>query len=100
MKYRWKKTGEDEYDERWVLYLILDGVQYPCVEVLWYSDREVWSVFVSGFVCEEKVHIEKHYELLCDAKADALTYIKVWWVTGEANRMTEGERNAWYEEEI
>lgn len=100
MKYRWKKTGEDGYDERWVLYLILDDVQYPCVEILWYGNIDKWSVFVSGYVCEEKVHIEKFYELLCDAKADALNYMKVWFVSGVYQRMNAEEKNAWHECEI
>jgi hypothetical protein len=100
MKYRWKKTGEDDYDERWVLYLILDGVQYSCVEILWYSNIAKWSVFVSGFVCEEKVHIERPYELLCDAKSDALTYMKVWVVSGVYQRMNADEKQNWHECEI
>lgn len=97
MKYRWKKRGEDGYDEQWTLYLILDGKLYPAVEISWYDSIEQWSVFVSGFVCDETVHIEKRYELLCDAKKDALDYMRVWLVSGVYQRMSADERKSWHE---
>ena len=96
MKYRWKKRGED-WEEMWSLYLILDGHKYPFAEVNWYESMETWTVFVSGYVCEEAVHVEKRYAYLCDAKADVMDYAKVWWVSGALNRMNEDELRQWRE---
>jgi hypothetical protein len=97
MKYRWKKTGEDDYDEQWTLYLILDGVKYVFAEISWYGYMEKWGVFVSGFANDETVHVEKRYELLCDAKQEVLDYAKVWWVSGVYQRMNDRERKSWHE---
>ena len=100
MKYRWKKTGEDGHDELWTLYLILDGVKYTFAEVSWYDYVEKWSVFVSGFASDETVHVEKRYQLLCDAKQEVLDYAKVWWVSGVYQRMNDRERKSWHECEV
>ena len=100
MKYRWKKTGEDGHDELWTLYLILDGVKYAFAEITWYDYLEKWSVFVSGFASEEAVHVEKRYQLLCDAKQEVLDYAKVWWVSGVYQRMNAEEKQNWRECEI
>jgi two-component SAPR family response regulator len=97
MKYRWKKFGEDDYDEGHVLYLILDDGKYEFADISWQFDMERWTVFVAGFVSEETLSIEKHYELLSDAKHDVLTYAKVWWVTGAMQRMNEDEKRQWRE---
>lgn len=98
MRYRWKKTGEDGYDEQWRLYLILDEVKYAFSEISWYAHANEWGVFVSGYVIEKKAHVEKPYELLCDAKKDVLDYAKVWWVSGEFHRMNDREKQLWHEE--
>jgi hypothetical protein len=96
MRYRWAKRG-NEWEEMWTLYLILDGKKYGFADVNWYFDMERWGVFVSGFVCEEKAHVERPYELLCDAKNDVLDYAKVWWVSGALQRMNEDEKRQWRE---
>jgi hypothetical protein len=103
MKYRWHKRGEDAYDERWILYLILDhpeggGKKYAAVEVKWHGYMERWSV--SGFVSEEKVHVEKKYEMLCDAKEDIMNYMKVWYVSGALQRMSADELESWHEADL
>lgn len=96
MKYRWKRRGEEEWDdETWRLYLILDGKQYVFAILTWYGHIERWDVFVAGFVSEEQVHVEKRYDLLCDAKRDVMDYAKVWWVTGAMQRMNEDEKRQW-----
>jgi hypothetical protein len=100
VRYRWKKTGEGGYDETWSLYLILDGVKYPFSEITWWGERDKWSVFVSGFASEERAHVEKPYELLCDAKKDVLDYAKVWWVSGVFQRMNAQEKKNWLEYEL
>lgn len=97
MNYRWRKTGEGDYDESYLLYLILDGKKYEFADVTWYSNTEKWKVFVSGFVSEEKLEIERTYELLCDAKEDVLNYAKVWWISGVYQRMDADERRQWRE---
>jgi hypothetical protein len=95
MKYRWKKETNEWDDDTWKLYLILDGKKYLFALLTWYEHAENWDVFIAGFVCEEHVHVEKPYDLLCDAKRDVMDYAKVWWVTGVANRMNEEELMHW-----
>lgn len=97
MRYRWKKTGEDGYDEMYSLYLILDGHKYSFAEVAWNFNIEKWKVFVSGFASEETVHVEKTYSLLCDAKQEVLDYAKVWFISGAYQRMNADERKSWQE---
>jgi hypothetical protein len=96
MKYRWKKRGED-WEEMWSLYLILDGHKYPFAEVNWYESMETWTVFVSGYASEEKVHVEKRYPYLCDAKNDVMDYAKVWFVSGVYQGMNADELRHWRE---
>lgn len=96
MRYRWKRRGEDGWDESYLLYLILDGRKYEFAEITWIPDREKWSVFVSGYVCEETAHVEyDYYELLSDAKREVLDYAKVWYVSGVFNRMNADEKQSW-----
>lgn len=95
MRYRWKQMDKG-YTEAYLLYLIVDDAKYEAAEVTWYGNTERWVVFVSGYVCEDKVHVEgTRYELLCDAKRDVMDYMKVWWVTGEFQRLSEHERDNW-----
>lgn len=100
MKYRWKKTGEAGYDEMWRLYLILDDQRYPAVEITWYAHLKKWNVFVSGYVSDEKVHVEQMYQYLRDAKEDAMNYMKVWWVSGALQRMSAEDRWHWLQVSI
>lgn len=97
MKYRWRKHGEDGYDESYVLYLILDGRKYEFADVSWNFNIEKWKVFVSGFVSDDSLDIERPYELLCDAKADVMNYANVWWVSGVFQRMSADEKKGWQE---
>jgi hypothetical protein len=97
MKYRWKTIRADEYDEAHVLYLILDDGKYEFADISWQFDMERWTVFVAGFVSEQRLDVERPYELLCDAKHDVLTYAKVWWVSGAFQRMNEDEKRQWRE---
>lgn len=96
MKYRWVKRGI-EWEEVWTLFLILDGKKYGFADVNWYFDTEKWELFVSGFVSETALDIEKEYELLSDAKEAALTYAKVWWITGDMQRKDAEEKRQWHE---
>jgi hypothetical protein len=96
MKYRW--TDYDPYypDNLLKLHLILDGMKYEAAELCWYEDTERWGLFVSGFVSEDTLDIERaKYDLLSDAKKVALTYMRVWWVTGEMQRMSASELESW-----
>lgn len=95
MKYRWKKHGEEDWDIAHTLYLILDDGQYGFAEINWYPDIEKWELFVSGFVSEEALEIEREYELLSDAKRAAYTYMTVWWVSGAMQRMNDDEKRQW-----
>jgi hypothetical protein len=97
MKYRWKKSTDRWEDDTWNLYLILDGKKYMFAVITWYEHVEEWEVFIAGFVCEDQVHVEKPYKLLCDAKADVMDYAKVWWITGEYQRNNEDELRQWRE---
>jgi hypothetical protein len=99
MKYRWKKRG-DEPDELWALYLILDGGKYAFAEITWYDYLDKWSVFISGFASEETVHVEKRYDLLCDAKNDVMDYAKVWFISGVFQRMNDDEKESWRRYEL
>lgn len=99
MRYRWKKNVDPWDDEVWRLYLILDGKKYPFAILTWYEHTETWDVFIVGYVSEEQVHVERPYELLCDAKRDVMDYAKVWWVTGAVNRMNADELRWWSEAE-
>lgn len=94
MRYRWKRNRGDENE--WRMYLILDGTHYEALEVIWYDDRERWKVYVSGFVCEDVLDLERTYfELLSDAKKAALNFMRVWWVSGVMQRMPEKELDNW-----
>lgn len=96
MRYRWKKDG-DEYDERHVLYLILDGKKYEFASIEWFPDIELWDVFVSGYVSEDMAPPEEQkYKLLCDAKRDVMDYAQVWWVSGVFQRMNADEKEKWW----
>jgi len=96
VKYRWKRRGEDGWDESYMLYLILDGRKYAFAVITWLPDLEKWDVFVSGYVCEEEAHVERdYYALLCDAKREVLDYAKVWFVSGVMQRMNADERDWW-----
>ena len=97
MRYRWKKSTDRWDDDTWNLYLILDGKKHLFAVVTWYEHTEEWEVFIAGFVCEESVHVEKPYKLLCDAKADVMDYMKVWWISGALNRMNADELRQWRE---
>jgi hypothetical protein len=98
MRYRWKTVRADEYDEARILYLILDEGKYEFADISWYHSVERWTVFVNGFVSEQRLDVEEaRYELLSDAKHDVLTYAKVWWVTGAFQRMNEDEKRQWRE---
>jgi len=97
MRYRWKKTVDKYDDEEWSLYLILDGKKYGFANINWYSDTEEWELFVSGFVCDDVLDIERTYDLLCDAKEAVMNYMTVWWVTGAMQRMHTEERRQWQE---
>ena len=95
MKYRWKKHGEEDWDIAHTLYLILDDAKYGFAEINWYPDIEKWELFVSGFVSDDVLEIEREYELLSDAKRAAHTYMTVWWVTGAMQRMNDDEKRQW-----
>jgi hypothetical protein len=96
VKYRWKRRGEDGWDESYLLYLILDGKKYEFADITWQPDLARWAVFVSGYASEETVHVERdEYELLCDAKRDVLDYMKVWFVSGSFQRMNAAEKDSW-----
>ena len=97
MKYRWKKHGEEGYDEAYTLNLILDDGKYELGDVTWYTDIERWHVFVSGYVSEDHADVERNYELLCDAKKELLNYMRVWWVSGAFQRMNDSEKYVWRE---
>lgn len=96
MKYRWIDYDELEHGTDWRLYLILDGMKYEAAELRWDEDTELWVLFISGFVSEDTLDIERaKYDLLSDAKKVALTYMRVWWVTGEMQRMSASELESW-----
>ena len=97
MRYRWKKSTDQWDDDTWKLYLILDGKKYVFAILTWYEHIEKWEVFVAGFVCEQQVHVEKPYDLLCDAKRDVMDYAKVWFVSGVYQGMNADELRHWRE---
>lgn len=100
MKYRWKKSTDAWDDEAWILYLILDGKKYEFAVLTWYENTETWDVYIAGYVCEDRAHVEKPYELLCDAKRDVMDYATVWWVSGAMHRKDEDELRQWRESDI
>jgi hypothetical protein len=96
MKYAWKVTGRNEWDETHTLYLILDKKKYPFAEIVRHDSFGKYSLWVNGWVSEETLDIERaRYNELKDAKDTAFTYMQVWWVSGAFQRMNDEERKHW-----
>lgn len=93
MKYRWKEVEDDvQYELR----LLIDGVTYVVASVERRYGGYPWVAYVSGFVDQGQTPVEGVcWDDLYEAKQEVLTFIKVWWVTGAFQRLSDTERETW-----